>query len=209
MHNRTLVLAGALAGTLLLSGCGGDSTDTTTSTTTSTTGSAGSSPSITENADFNDADIAFVTGMKPHHAQAVEMSDLVLDSNPSPEVAALAERIKAAQTPEIAELDEMLEHFGIKDGAGHGAGHDGGDGEAAGHGGMMSEEDLQALDDATGADASQLYLEAMIAHHQGAIEAAERELADGTYAPALDLAERIKADQAAEIAEIEQLLEQL
>jgi uncharacterized protein (DUF305 family) len=201
-----LALSGALAGVLLLSACGGDSTDTTANSTTG--GDAGSSSSTTDKADFNDADVAFVTGMTPHHAQAVEMSDLVLDSDPSAEVAALAERIKAAQTPEIAELEEMLEHFGAEDvsGGGHGGDHGG---DAAGHGGMMSEQDLQALDDATGPDASRLYLEAMLAHHRGAIEAAETELAEGTYADALDLAERIKADQAAEITEMEQLLTQL
>lgn len=207
MSHRNLALSGALAGILLLSACGGDSTDTTTSSNSGA--DAGSSSSTTKEADFNDADVAFVTGMKPHHAQAVEMSDLVLDSDPAPEVAALAERIKAAQTPEIAELDEMIEHFGVEDVSGgvHGGVHGGG--TAAGHGGMMAEEDLQALDDATGPDASRLYLEAMIEHHRGAIEAAETQLAEGKYAPARDLAERIKADQAAEIAEMEQLLAQL
>lgn len=197
MLNRALILAGASAGILLLAACGG------TDSTTGTTGDAGSSSSTSQGADFNDADVAFATGMKPHHAQAVEMSDLVLASDPSPEVAALAERIKAAQTPEIAELDDMLDHFGA-DGGGHGGGHGGGSG--GGHGGMMSDQDLEALAEATGPEASRLYLEAMIAHHEGAIEAAETELADGKYAPALDLAERIKADQAAEIAEMEELL---
>lgn len=200
MHKRTFVLSGALAGALLLSACGGDSDDTTTPTT----GAGASSPSsAAENTDFNDADVTFVAGMKPHHEQAVEMSDLVLANNPPPEVAALAERIKAAQTPEIAELDEMLEHFGPEHSGGHG-----GSGTAM-HGGMMNEEDLQALGDATGPDAARLFLEAMIAHHQGAIEAAEAELADGKYKPARELAERVKADQTAEIAEIEQLLTQI
>ena len=206
MLHRNLVLSGAVASILLLSACGGDSTDSTSSTT----GAGGTSSSPTsENADFNDADVAFVVGMKPHHAQAVEMSDMVLDSDPSPEVEALAEKIKAAQTPEIDELEAMIEHFGAEDvsGGAHGGGHGGGD--AAGHGGMMTEEDLQALDDATGVDASRLYLEAMIEHHKGAIEASDKELADGKYAPALDLAKRIKADQEAEIAEMEQLLSQL
>lgn len=202
MLRRTFILAGASAGILLLSACGGDSTDTRTSAS----GGAGSPSSTSTDAEFNDADVAFVTGMKPHHSQAVEMSDLVLGRNPSPEVAALAERIKAAQTPEIAELDEMLEYFGADEGGGSGKDHGGG---SAGRGRMMSEQDMQGLADASGKDASRLYLEAMIVHHRGAIEAAETELADGSYPPALDLAERIQADQAAEIAEMEQLLTQL
>lgn len=206
MRNRTIVLAGLLAGALLLTACGDDSD----STTSSTAGAAGPSSAQSADADFNDADVTFVTGMKPHHAQAVEMSDMILDADPTPEVAALAERIKAAQTPEIAELDEMIEHFGVDDagGGGHG-GHGGGSGEPADHAGMMSDEQMAELDTATGAEASRLWLTMMIEHHRGAIEAAETELADGTYQPALDLAERIKADQAEEIAEMEQLLAQL
>lgn len=48
-------------------------------------GDTGPSSSTTDNADVTEAHVAFVTGMKPHHAQAVEMSDLVLDSDPSPD----------------------------------------------------------------------------------------------------------------------------
>lgn len=208
MRNRTIALAGVLAGALLLTACGDDSDGTTSSTP----GGAGSSSSESASADFNDADVAFVTGMKPHHAQAVEMSDMILDADPPAEVTALAERIKAAQTPEIAELDEMIERFGAEDvsGGGHGAGHGGGeDGEAAGHAGMMTDEQMSELDAATGSEAARLWLTMMIEHHQGAIEAAQTELADGKHQPALDLAERIKADQAEEIAEMEQLLTQL
>jgi len=207
MRNRTIALAGMLAGTLLLTACGDDSD----STTGNPTAGAGSSPSASTDAEFNDADVAFVTGMKPHHAQAVQMSDMILDAGPTPEVAALAERIKAAQAPEIAELEEMIEHFGAEDvsGGGHGAGHGGGSGEVTEHAGMMSDEQMAELASATGADASRLWLTMMIEHHRGAVEAAETELADGTYQPARDLAERIKADQAAEIAEMEQLLAQL
>lgn len=204
MRNRTIALAGVLAGALLLTACGDDSD----STNSSTAGSAGSSSSESASAGFNDADVAFVTGMKPHHAQAVEMSDMILDADPPAEVAALAERIKAAQTPEITELDEMIERFGAEDvsGGGHGGGDDG---EAAEHAGMMTDEQRAELDGVTGTEASRLWLTMMIEHHQGAIEAAETELADGEHQPALDLAERIKADQAKEIAEMEQLLTQL
>lgn len=206
MRNRTIALAGVLAGALLLTACGDDSDRTTNSTT----GGAGSSSSESAKADFNDADVAFATGMKPHHAQAVEMSDMVLDADPTPEVAALAERVKAAQAPEIEELDAMIEHFGAEDAGGgaHGGAHGGGD--AAGmHGGMMTDEQMQELDGASGGAASRMWLTMMIEHHKGAIEAAETELADGEYPPALDLAERIKADQAKEIAEMEELLTQL
>ena len=69
----------------------------------------------------------------------------------------------------------------------------------AGHGGMMSDADMDALMQATAADAARLYLEGMVEHHQGAIDAAETEIADGQYEPAIALAKEIKTAQAAEI----------
>ncbi len=63
--------------------------------------------------------------------------------------------------------------------------------------------------DASGADAARLYLEGMIRHHQGAIEASDTEIADGQYSPARELATEIKRAQAAEITEMQALLTSL
>jgi uncharacterized protein (DUF305 family) len=49
----------------------------------------------------------------------------------------------------------------------------------------------------------------MVEHHTGAIEASRTELADGENDAARELAQRIAADQAAEIAVMERLLGQL
>ena len=51
--------------------------------------------------------------------------------------------------------------------------------------GMMSEEDMAALQNAQGVEASKLYLTQMIKHHQGAITMAQNEIKDGQY-PARD-----------------------
>lgn len=194
MRKTTLVLAGALAGTLLLAGCGsGDST-------------AGN----TTQADFNDADVTFVTGMRPHHEQAVEMADIVLAADPTPEVAALAERIKSEQEPEIQQLDQMLEHFGADAGTGSMDNMDGmASGDMAAHGGMMTDQQMTELENASGADASRLFLEMMLEHHRGAVEAADVQLREGRYQPALTLAEQIRSAQMAEIDEMTKLLAQL
>ena len=72
--------------------------------------------------------------------------------------------------------------------------------------GMMSEEDMGRLDDATGAEASALFLEQMIMHHEGAIEMAEVEVENGENPDAVALAERIIEDQTNEIAEMQDLL---
>ena len=202
--NKRHLTAAALASALVLSACGnGDDT-----ATTGTGSEGGSSSAPAADAQGNDADIAFLTGMKPHHEQAVEMSDMVLAAGAPPAVADIARQIKSAQAPEIEEMDAMLADLSQEAAGGsHGGGH-GGSG-AAGHSGMMSEDEMEELMNATGTEAAKLYLEGMVKHHQGAIEAAETELADGQYEPALDLAARIAKDQAAEITELETLLASL
>ena len=85
-------------------------------------------------------------------------------------------------------------------------------GEMAGHGnmrGMMSEEDMAALDAAEGTEASRLYLEQMIRHHEGAVDMARDEVNDGQNPEAVALAEDIIDAQESEIAEMEQLLQNL
>ncbi|MEX2289052.1 MAG: DUF305 domain-containing protein [Mycobacteriales bacterium] len=195
-----LLTAAALAGTLALAACGGSAEETASSPETHASGHSGSAAA---SADFNDADVSFATGMRPHHAQAIVMSDLVLATDPPAEVAELARQIKAAQDPEIAQLDEMLVTFGSPPA---GAGHEM---HGGGHMGMLSDEQMAELRAAKGNDAARLFLQGMIAHHEGAIEASETELAEGRYEPAKELARSIAESQAAEIETMKQMLEKL
>ncbi len=204
--SRRLALpALALAGALTLAACGDGGADTASggSSASQHGGGHSSTDSSGDKAEANDADISFLTGMTPHHEQAVEMSDIVLATNPPADVAAIARQIKDAQAPEITQMNAMLKTLGKDSTSQHGAGHSGG------HGGMMSEADLAALKAATGTEASRLWLEGMIKHHQGAIEASDAELADGKYEPARKLAQEIKTAQAAEITEMQALLKTL
>ncbi|HWH27819.1 MAG TPA: DUF305 domain-containing protein [Mycobacteriales bacterium] len=194
---RTHAVAGLLAGALVLTGCGsGD--DPTVAGGDDSSATAGQT-------QFNDGDVAFVSGMVPHHEQAVEMADMILRKDPSEPVRALAERIQAAQQPEIEELDALLKTFGKESASGGHGGHGGGS-EAATHGGMMTDAQMQDLHDAMGVEAERTFLTMMIEHHRGAIEAAETVIADGENRAVIDLATRIRDDQRAEIAEMEQLL---
>ena len=69
------------------------------------------------------------------------------------------------------------------------------------------EEDMAALrESATGEEASTLYLEQMIVHHEGAIDMAETQVADGQNPDAIALAEKIIDDQTAEIQQMRDLL---
>jgi len=148
-------------------------------------------------ADFNGADLTFVQMMIPHHEQAVQMSDMLLAKDGiDPQVAELATQIKDAQQPEIDQLRDWLDQWGEDDA----------DMGGMTHGGMMTEDDLAALEQATGADASKLFLEQMIAHHQGAIDMAKAEVEDGQFADAKTMAETIVATQSDEITRMQELL---
>ena len=72
--------------------------------------------------------------------------------------------------------------------------------------GMMSEEDMTALEAASGADFDQMWLTMMIEHHQGAIEMAQTEQTEGEFDAAVELAEEIESAQTAEIAMMQDLL---
>ncbi len=60
-------------------------------------------------AEHNEADVAFAQGMIAHHRQAIEMSEMALSKQASPEVKNLASRIMSAQEPEIDKMTAWLE----------------------------------------------------------------------------------------------------
>ncbi|MBD3752548.1 MAG: DUF305 domain-containing protein [Micrococcales bacterium] len=150
---------------------------------------------------FNATDVMFVQMMIPHHAQAIEMSDTLLAKDGvDADVRELAENIKAAQQPEIDTMEGWLTAWGAEmPGAGGmaGMGHDNG---------MMSDDDMSTLAAASGPDASRLFLEQMIVHHEGAIEMAQDELDSGSSPDVRELAEAIIIAQTAEIATMRTLL---
>ncbi|MCR8671496.1 DUF305 domain-containing protein [Agrococcus sp. HG114] len=200
---RALLLS-ALTTALVLTGCsstGGSATDPTASE---------AAPGATSGADAsagNQHDVMFLENMIPHHQQAIDMSEIVLAKDGVDErVTDLAERIRAAQQPEIEEMTALLEDWGYD--ADASAGH-GGHGMGTGGGMMMSEDDMEALEAADGAEASRLFLEQMIVHHEGAVMMAQSALSMGRDGTVAELAQRMVDDQTAEIAEMRQLLTEL
>jgi uncharacterized protein (DUF305 family) len=174
-------------------------------------GSAGGHGSTTvvvpDGAEFNAADVSFAQGMIPHHGQAVQMADLALQVSTNTEVKALAEQIKAAQSPEIEQMTTWLTDWdqAVPDpDATMAEDADGAGGMTMP--GMMSAADMTRLGAATGSDFDRMFLEMMILHHEGAIEMAELELAEGTYQPTKDLARAVITGQQAEIEEMRTLL---
>jgi uncharacterized protein (DUF305 family) len=200
MKIRTTAIAAlSLAAALTLAGCAGGSGSESMPGMDHGNSSAPSSSSAAT-ADFNDADIMFAQMMIPHHEQAVEMSDMILDKEGiDPAVLALASEIKAAQQPEIDQLQSWLDEWGADSDTGTMEGMDHG-------GGMMSDDDMAALDAATGAEASRLFLEQMTMHHEGAIDMAQDEVDNGQNPDAIAMAQTIVDTQTVEIATMQELL---
>lgn len=149
-------------------------------------------------------DVAFVAAMVPHHRQALEMASLAPDRSADPGVTAMAERIAAAQGPEITVMEAWLARQDPgPGGGGHGGGH-GADGTL--HPGMATPEQMAELTAATGPAFDRLFLQLMIAHHEGALRMAEQAVVAGTDLTALQMADHVVATQSAEIDRMRGLL---
>ena len=207
---RLTGLAGALvAGTLLLAGCADDSSDAAGHGSMMSDGSSSASSSTSAEADHNDADVSFASGMIPHHESAITMAQMAQAQAADPRVKDLAARIEAAQTPEIETMSGWLADWGAA--ASSSATDDGMGGMD--HGGMddgnMGEMDTGGLGGMSGAEFDRTFLTMMIEHHRSAVQMAETEAADGQNTDAIALAESIRDSQTAEIAEMQQLLAEL
>ena len=203
----------AAAALLIVAGCSGSDSGTEHSAghDSSASTSATAAPS---SQDHNDADVAFAQQMIPHHQQAVAMSDVVLAKQGiDPRVTDLATQIKAAQGPEIKQMQDWLNQWGNPPmpPMAEGEGHDGHDMEGmSGDGmGMMSDEEMSALTNAKGVEVSRLFLTGMITHHEGAIAMAQTEIEDGKFAPAVEMARAIVKTQQQEIDTMKGILETL
>ena len=190
-------LAVALA--ITLAACG--SSDSPSANTTPTTQAPGGS---TDTAALNAADVVFAQGMIAHHQQAIEMAEIALDPNigASPEVVDLATRIKGAQDPEVELMTAWLTAAGEPVMMDAMEGHD-----MSSMDGMMTAEQMDAMGAMTGTEFDTMWLEMMIAHHEGAISQSQTVKASGSNADVLALADQIITAQQAEITEMQALLQ--
>ena len=152
--------------------------------------------------DSVDADVMFAQMMIPHHEQAIELADIALDPTveAGAEVKALATEVKAAQDPEVEMMTAMLEAWGEPTYLDEGMDH------SSMMSGMVSADDMAELETLRGADFDRAWLEAMIAHHEGAIEMANDVIEKGDDVAAADLARTIIEGQTAEIERMKTLL---
>jgi uncharacterized protein (DUF305 family) len=188
----TLIAAGALAVLAISTGCSSSNESEHPAGHSSSAAAAPTSSAAAE--AHNDADVMFAQHMIPHHRQAVEMSDMLLAKQGiDPRIIELAKQIKAAQGPEIQQMQGWLTQWGTPSMPPM-SGHD-----MPSMQGMMSDTDMTALKDAQGVDAGKLFLTQMIAHHEGAIAMAQTEIKDGQYPAAVAMAHAIVTTQQHEI----------
>jgi uncharacterized protein (DUF305 family) len=162
---------------------------------------------------YSDADVDFMSGMIPHHAQAVIMAGWAPTHGARKDVAILCERIVVGQRDEIVTMQNWLRDRGqsVPDATSTrhrmkmgGVEHD------MLMPGMLTDEEMAALDRARGSEFDRLFLLGMIKHHQGAIDMVD--VLFKSYGAAQDemvfkFASDVYADQSIEIDRMNEMLE--
>jgi uncharacterized protein (DUF305 family) len=152
-------------------------------------------------AGYDADDVSFATNMIPHHQQAVDLSAMVPDRSTNAGLIALAKQISAAQQPEINVMKVFLVQW--NENPDTNSGH-------TGHGstmkGMVDPATMTKLESLNGAEFDKMWLESMISHHQGAIEMAKAEIANGDTVDVKSLANNIVTTQEAEIGQMTRML---
>jgi uncharacterized protein (DUF305 family) len=163
---------------------------------------------------YTDADVDFMSGMIPHHAQAVIMAGWAPTHGARKDVAIFCERIVVGQRDEIATMQTWLRDRGLPvpdaSSTRHHMKMDGMEHDML-MPGMLTDEEMAALDKARGPEFDRLFLTGMIRHHQGAIDMVD--VLFKSYGAAQDetvfkFASDVYADQSTEIDRMHQMLEQ-
>ena len=163
---------------------------------------------------YVEADAEFMTGMIVHHAQALLMAALAPDRGASVPIRTLAARITNAQRDEIALMQGWLRDRSLPVPEPHVMGtalmvHGAGD-HAHHMPGMLTDQQLRALEQSRDTAFDRAFLTYMIQHHRGAVVMVDSLIA--TPGAARDqttfrLASDVQADQRTEIARMERMLQ--
>ena len=164
-------------------------------------------PAAPNSKDYTPADVAFMSGMIYHHAQALLIAGWAPSHGASADVQTLCARIVVSQKDEIVLLAQWLsdrtepvphpepEHMA------HGM---------ADHmmPGMLTAPQLAQLDRARGAAFDELFLRFMIQHHEGAITMVNELFGKGAGEenPVYKIASGVFADQTTEIERMQRML---
>ncbi len=160
---------------------------------------------------YTAAGVAFTSGMIGHHAQAIVMSQWAPTHGASPAIQSLAERIIVSQTDEIKFMQDWLrarkQVVPPSDPRGYAMPGMAGPMLMPG---MLTPEQMAALDHARGGEFDRLFLSDMIMHHRGAIGMVQQLTSSGEGGGEDDAlmtyAGNVAADQAAEIGRMGRML---
>ena len=162
------------------------------------------------------ADVEFMQMMMIHHEQAIELVELIEGRTEREDLPLFAERIDISQVDEIDMMKRWLEARdevipeGPEDLQSLHEGHDLAvdDPDTAPMPGMLSENEMQAIRDASGVEFDRLWLEGMRKHHTGAIEMVDDLFAaEGGQEPEIfQFASHVRSDQNIEISRINLML---
>ncbi len=161
------------------------------------------------NTSHSPDDVLFMQDMIPHHNQAVQMAALVADRTNRQELLDVAGRIDASQLDEIEFMKQWLRERGeaVPDPTEHDAMH-----TSHTMAGMASPAQMAELAQAEGTDFDRMFLELMIAHHEGAVKMVEEllEQPGSAYDPVLfEFTNDVTNDQATEIERMNAMLASL
>jgi len=161
---------------------------------------------------FSPDDVRFMQEMITHHQQAIDMAALVKDRTNRQEVIAVARRIDASQADEMKFMKTWLRERGQSEPDAHAAHmmHTTAAG-VADHDvpGMATPEQMAAMAAAKGLAFDRMFLERMIAHHEGAVTMANKLLdrPGSAYDPVLfEFVNEVINDQKAEIKRMNALV---
>jgi uncharacterized protein (DUF305 family) len=157
---------------------------------------------------YTAADVKFMQGMIAHHAQAVEMTELLATRTNSDDMRKLALRIQVSQADEIKMMQHWLEARGQEVPGPH-AMHQHG---AALMPGMLTPDEMARLAATKGPEFDRLFLEGMIRHHDGALVMVKNLFATPGAAQDSDVfafASDVDADQRMEMERMGAMLKEL
>jgi uncharacterized protein (DUF305 family) len=161
---------------------------------------------------YSAADVEFMAGMIPHHAQAVLIAGWAASHGARPDVRILCERIVVAQRDEIEFmrnwLRDRVETVPEANATHHRMRMNGVEHDML-MPGMLTPDELAQLDKARGVEWDRLFLTAMIRHHEGALTMVDQLFESHGALQDDDLfkfASDLYADQTAEIERMQKML---
>ncbi|MGE4018873.1 MAG: DUF305 domain-containing protein [Pyrinomonadaceae bacterium] len=157
-------------------------------------------------------DIEFMQGMIMHHAQAVEMTDLIESRTENSDIRRLGSKISGSQADEMKFMARWLELRSQPISMPMPKGHLHSGAIEMMMPGMLTAEQMLALKNSTGIEFERLFLEGMIQHHEGALTMVKdlfESPGTGQDAELFNFASDVDTGQRAEIKIMQNLLSKM